>query len=118
MAPITDPGLVNPILERFIRDVEAGGEPKLLRATLTAKPMITSIFSPGRLRAIAFGVLGATLSALPLFATPAIGKHYAAYPLEADAWHEAPPGLPPGGTFTVVSGDPFEPGPFVMRVRL
>lgn len=80
--------------------------------------------SHGRSRVIAFGLLGVVLSVLPLFATQSIGKNYhaippnAVYPLEEGAWHEAPPGLPPGGTFAVVSGDPLEPGPFVVRVRL
>ena len=75
-------------------------------------------------RAIAFGLLGLALSMLPLFATQSIGQHNAGippgatYPLEKEAWHEAPPGMPPGGTFAVISGDPLEAGPFVMRVRL
>jgi ketosteroid isomerase-like protein/quercetin dioxygenase-like cupin family protein len=33
-------------------------------------------------------------------------------------WGEAPPGLPAGGRFTVVSGDPSGPGPFVLRAEL
>ena len=33
-------------------------------------------------------------------------------------WGEAPPGLPPGGKFTVVSGDPSQPVPFVLRAEL
>jgi len=33
-------------------------------------------------------------------------------------WGDAPPGLPAGGKFTVVSGDPSQPGPFVMRANL
>jgi pimeloyl-ACP methyl ester carboxylesterase/quercetin dioxygenase-like cupin family protein len=118
MAPITHPDLVNPVLERFIRDVEAGRERERPVATLDPAPMMNTIFNARRLRAIAFGLLGATLSALPLFATQAGGKQYVVYPLEPQAWHQSPPGLPPGGTFAVVSGDPFAPGPFVMRVRL
>lgn len=118
MAPITHPALVNPILERFIRSVEAGGERKQSLARLEGSIMNTSVFDPRRLRALAFALLGVTLAALPLFGTQAIGKQFAVYPLEPAAWHESPPGLPPGGTFTVISGDPFEPGPFVMRVRL
>jgi len=61
---------------------------------------------------------------VPLYATQSIGQHNAGippgatYPLEKEAWHEAPPGMPPGGTFAVISGDPLEAGPFVMRVRL
>jgi quercetin dioxygenase-like cupin family protein len=118
MAPITHPEMVNPILEKFIRAVEFGGERKRSRATLNFTNMTKAIFNLGRLRAVAFGLSGLALATAPLFATQAIGKHYAAYPLEQDAWHESPPGLPPGGTFAVVSGDPFEAGPFVMRVRL
>ena len=33
-------------------------------------------------------------------------------------WGGAPPGMPAGGRFTVVSGDPSQPGPFVMRAEL
>lgn len=33
-------------------------------------------------------------------------------------WGEAPPGLPAGGKFAVVSGDPSQPGPFVLRADL
>jgi len=33
-------------------------------------------------------------------------------------WGEAPPGLPAGGKFTVVSGDPSQPGPFVLRAEV
>lgn len=33
-------------------------------------------------------------------------------------WGGAPPGLPEGGKFTVVSGDPSQPGPFVLRAEL
>ena len=73
--------------------------------------------APDWLRA-AFGLLGAAVAALPLSATHAIGKQYVAYPLEPATWHEAPPGLPAGGTFAVISGDPFKAGPFTMRVKL
>ena len=33
-------------------------------------------------------------------------------------WGDAPPGLPAGSRFAVVSGDPSQPGPFVIRVQL
>jgi len=33
-------------------------------------------------------------------------------------WGDAPPGLPSGGRFTVVSGDPTQPGPFVLRAEV
>ena len=75
-------------------------------------------------RAAAFGLLAVALSVLPLFAMQDVAQHYfgipagVAYLLEESAWHEAPPGMPPGARFAVISGDPFEKGPFVMRVRL
>ena len=118
MAPITHPALVNPVLENFIRSVDERRERKRSQATLKVTHMITSRLNPGRLRAIAFGLLGIALSMAPLFATQAIGTHYEVYPLEPGAWHASPPGLPPGGSFAVISGDPFGPGRFVMRVRL
>lgn len=31
-------------------------------------------------------------------------------------WGEMPPSFPPGAKFTVVSGDPSQPGPFVVRI--
>ena len=71
----------------------------------------------GWLRAV-FGLLSVALAALPMSASHAIGQRDVTYPLEPGAWHAAPPGLPAGGTFAVISGDPFEPGPFTMRVRL
>jgi quercetin dioxygenase-like cupin family protein len=37
---------------------------------------------------------------------------------EADLkWGEAPPALPKGASFAVVSGDPAKPGPFTVRVK-
>ena len=39
-------------------------------------------------------------------------------PLNDDAWRDGPPGMPPGGRFAVISGDPARPGPFMIRVEL
>jgi hypothetical protein len=39
-------------------------------------------------------------------------------PANEGAWHEFPPGLPAGGRFAVISGDPSAAAPFVMRVEL
>jgi pimeloyl-ACP methyl ester carboxylesterase/quercetin dioxygenase-like cupin family protein len=123
MAPITHPALVNPIFERFIRAVDASEQ----RAA-SAAPLFSELGSVVRVqgwsRAVTFGLLGAVLAVLPVFATQSTLQRYfesppgAVYPLEQGAWRESPPGLPPGGTFAVVSGDPREAGPFVMRVRL
>ncbi|MEO8020190.1 MAG: alpha/beta fold hydrolase [Pseudomonadota bacterium] len=121
MAPITHPALVNPIFERFIRVVDAGE-----RARATERPRNRAALArgQGRARAATLGLLGLALSVMPLFATQGIGQCHratsagAVYPLEKDAWHQAPPGLPAGATFAVVSGDPLATGPFVMRVRL
>jgi pimeloyl-ACP methyl ester carboxylesterase len=131
MAPITHPALVNPIIERFVQAVDASEHhaavpeiPARALATLRFSELTSVVRGQGWSRAITFGLLGLALSVVPLFATQSIGQHNfgiaagATYPLEADAWHEAPPGMPPGGTFAVISGDPREAGPFVMRVRL
>jgi len=120
MAPITHPELVNPVFERFIRAVDASA------GWSTIPPVARVSVAPwqSRARAAAFGLSGLLLSVLPLFATQSQWQGYfavpprAAYPLEESAWHDAPPGMPPGGTFAVISGDPSAPGPFVMRVRL
>ena len=72
---------------------------------------------PAWLRAV-FGLLAGVLAALPMSASHAVGKHTVVYPLDPGAWHEAPPGLPAGATFAVISGDPFQAGPFTMRVKL
>lgn len=32
-------------------------------------------------------------------------------------WGDAPPALPPGGRMAVISGDPTQPGPFVLRAQ-
>ena len=42
----------------------------------------------------------------------------AVLPMNDDAWHSGPPGLPGGSLFAVVSGDPVHAGPFVIRVEL
>jgi hypothetical protein len=42
---------------------------------------------------------------------------HAALPLDEGAWNEGPSGLP-GGRFAVISGDPANVGPFVIRVEL
>jgi pimeloyl-ACP methyl ester carboxylesterase/quercetin dioxygenase-like cupin family protein len=124
MAPITHPALVNPIFEGFIRAVDASSTHEHSSPIRRFNEVIAGVREHRWPRTIAFGLLAIALSVLPLFATQSIGQHYfgispgAAYPLEEDAWQEAPPGLPPGGTFAVISGDPLEPGPFVMRVRL
>jgi pimeloyl-ACP methyl ester carboxylesterase len=122
MAPITHPALVNPIFEEFIRAVDASDSRSL---TIPQFSELTAVVrGHGWSRAIAVGLLGIAFSLLPCAAnyTFAHGEFgmamHAAYPLEERAWHEAPPGLPEGATFAVISGDPLEAGPFVMRVRL
>jgi len=123
MAPITHPALVNPIFERFIQAVDAS-EHRPAASTSRFSKRAPVVAVQGWSRAIACGLLGLAVSAVPLFAPRSLGTHPAGiaegavYPLEKEAWHEAPPGMPPGGTFAVISGDPREPGPFVMRVRL
>jgi len=114
MAPITHPALVNPIFERFVSAVDSGKR----RNEVTAGSWLVQA------RVAAFGLIAVAISMLPLFALQGVAQDYfgispgAAYPLEESAWHEAPPGMPPGARFAVISGDPFEKGPFVMRMRL
>lgn len=43
---------------------------------------------------------------------------HATLPLDDSAWHDGPAGLPAGGRFAVISGDPAKAGPFVIRVEL
>jgi len=113
MAPITHPALVNPIFEEFVRAVDS-----------SERRAAGSRSWPSRARAAAFGLMAVAISVLPLFAMQDVAQDYFAIPsgvaylLEEGAWHEAPPGMPPGATFAVISGDPYEQGPFVMRVRL
>ena len=114
MAPITHPALVNPIFEQFVRAVDSSERRRAAPSGSWLAP----------LRAAAFGLLAAAISVLPLFAMQGVVQHYVgipaavAYLLDESAWHEAPPGMPPGARFAVISGDPFGKGPFVMRVRL
>jgi quercetin dioxygenase-like cupin family protein len=43
---------------------------------------------------------------------------HAVLPMDDSAWYDGPPGLPPGGKFAVISGDPAKPTIFIMRVEL
>lgn len=43
---------------------------------------------------------------------------HAVLPMDDNAWRSDPPGLPAGGRFAVISGDPTKPESFVMRVEL
>jgi hypothetical protein len=112
MAPITHPALINPVLESFIRAVESRERP----------PEPRHWHAP--VRNLAFGLLGILLSVMPLLAVRNSAQQHggispgAIYPLEESAWQDAPPGMPPGSRFAVISGDPLKEGPFVMRVRL
>jgi hypothetical protein len=56
---------------------------------------------------VAFAAKAAALSA-PM---------HAVLPLDDGAWRDGPSGLP-GGRFAVISGDPANAGPFVIRVEL
>ena len=114
MAPITHPELVNPIFEKFVRAVDSSER----------RNVPASAGWYGRVRAAVFSLLAVAISLLPLLAVRDVAQHYfgipaeIAYLMEESAWHETPPGMPPGASFAVISGDPFVEGPFVMRVRL
>ena len=47
----------------------------------------------------------------------AVAKH-AVLPLDDAAWHAGPRGMPAGVRFATISGDPAQPGPFVLRAEL
>ena len=51
-------------------------------------------------------------------AAPSATRVRAVFPTENDAWHRGPPGFPGGSMFAVVSGDPVQTGPFMIRVEL
>jgi hypothetical protein len=42
----------------------------------------------------------------------------AVLPLDDDAWHEGPQGMPAGVRFAAITGDPAQPGAFVLRAEL
>jgi pimeloyl-ACP methyl ester carboxylesterase len=113
MAPITHPTLVNPIFEKFVRAVDSSERRRAVANTWLDQA-----------RAAAFGLLAVAISVLPLFGMQGVAQHYfgippdVAYLLEDSAWQEVPRGMPPGARFSVISGNPSENGPFVMRVRL
>lgn len=46
-----------------------------------------------------------------------VSKH-TVLPLADDAWREGPKGMPAGVRFAAVTGDPAQPGPFVLRAEL
>ena len=125
MAPITHPALVNPIFEEIHSrgGRERTSSPRL--ATPKFSELTAVVRGQGWSRAIAFGLSGLALSVCRSSPRRASGSSYfgdssGRVPIHwrRSAWHEAPPGMPPGGTFAVISGDPLEAGPFVMRVRL
>ena len=51
-------------------------------------------------------------------ATPQAPSTRAVLPMDENAWHDGPPGLPGGSTFAVIAGDPAQAGPFTIRVEL
>jgi len=129
MAPITHPALVNPIFEEFIRGVDASEHRWVTRGRDRSLPIpqvgeSAVVRGHAWSRAAAVGLLGIVLSTPGVSANDAAAQNEldsstnAVYPLEEGAWHEGPPGMPAGGKFAVISGDPLTAGPFVMCVRL
>ena len=49
---------------------------------------------------------------------PAIGGQHAMVAPDTIKWGDAPPSLPRGAKLAVVSGDPSQPGPFVIRAQM
>jgi quercetin dioxygenase-like cupin family protein len=65
------------------------------------------------------GILAALIAAAgAAIAAPSAKTVRAVLPMENDAWHRGPPGFPGGSMFAVVSGDPLQTGPFMIRVEL
>jgi hypothetical protein len=48
----------------------------------------------------------------------AVTLKHAVLPLADNAWHDGPQGMPAGVKFAAISGDPAQPGPFVLRAEL
>jgi pimeloyl-ACP methyl ester carboxylesterase len=128
MAPITHPALVNPLFEEFIRAVDASehrwvtrGRDRSLAIAQVGEPAVLRGHAWSRVAAV--GLL-AVISTLAVTAKDSLAQgefdvaSQAVFPLEEGAWHEGPPGMPAGGKFAVISGDPLAAGPFVVCVRL
>lgn len=64
---------------------------------------------------MAFGA--ALLCVAHVVNSPAAAVHIV-LPLNDDAWHEGPQGMPAGAKFAAITGDPAQPGPFVLRAEL
>jgi len=47
----------------------------------------------------------------------AVSKH-AVLPADDQSWHAGPEGMPAGVKFAAITGDPAQPGPFVLRAEL
>jgi hypothetical protein len=67
----------------------------------------------------------AGLAAALLLVAHVVGSHdsgavakRAVLPVEDRAWHAGPEGMPAGIKFAAVTGDPAQPGPFVLRAEL
>jgi hypothetical protein len=66
---------------------------------------------PGLLLA-SLGIAGVT------HAAPQVTSVRTVFPTDDSSWRSGPPGLPGGSTFAVISGDPAQAGPFMIRVEL
>ena len=66
---------------------------------------------------ITFPVNNSTGSAAEKLRNDSASLH-AVLPLDEKAWRDGPPGMPRGGRFAVISGDPAKPGPFMLRAKL
>jgi hypothetical protein len=66
---------------------------------------------------IVFAVNNRTVSAAETVRNDSASLH-AVLPLDENAWHDGLPGMPRGGRFAVISGDPAKPGAFMLRAKL
>lgn len=80
--------------------------------------MSSDSFSSAAMRLLP-AILAALIAAAgAAMAAPSAKPARAVLPMENDAWHRGPPGFPGGSMFAVVSGDPVQAGPFMIRVEL
>ena len=91
----------------------------------TLRQECSALSSSGETRMSSHSFGGAPLVLVALLAVsstanaaPSATRVRAVFPMENAAWHRGPPGFAGGSMFAVVSGDPVQAGPFMIRVEL
>lgn len=128
MGPMTHPDLVNPGIVQFIaRAQQQVRTPVALPAQESAPDGIHEVLRPMKAsgfwaNAFVIGLAGLSC-AWPATRSAASGlcdseAGFPAHPVDAGDWREFPRGLPHGGRYAVVSGNPAAAGGFVLQVEL